>query len=90
MHFYYTLAQPVTSMLVHIHDTAYWSNTMFPRDHSVTEDQLVKHIKFLVDNIYIQVGNKIFRQTIGIPMGTDCAALLANLFLFYHEYNIIG
>ena len=62
---------------------------MSSRDHSITEDQLVKRIKFLVDNIYIQVGNKIFRQTIGIPMGTDCAPLLANLFLFYHEYKFM-
>ena len=49
----------------------------------------MKHIKFLVDNIYIQIGNKTFRQTIGIPMETDCAPLLANLFLFYHEYKFI-
>ena len=24
---------------------------------------------------------------VGIPMGTDCAPLLANLFLFYYEYK---
>ena len=42
-----------------------------------------------MDNIYIQVGNKIFRQMIGIPMGTDCASLLANLFLFYYEYKFM-
>ena len=28
----------------------------------------------------------IVRQTIGIPMGTDCAPQLANLFLFHYEY----
>ena len=67
---------------------AYWSDTVLTREHSITEDQLVKLIKFLVDNIYIQVGNKIFRQTIGIPMGTDCAPLLANLFLYY-EYKFM-
>ena len=33
--------------------TAYWSNTELTREHSITEDQLVKLIKFLVDNIYI-------------------------------------
>ena len=27
----------------------------------------------------------VFRQCIGIPMGTDCVPLLANLYLFYHE-----
>ena len=68
---------------------AYWSNTVLTCEHSIIEDQLVKLIKLLVDNIYIQVGNKIFRQTIGIPMGTDCAPLLANLFLFYYEYKFM-
>ena len=29
----------------------------------------------------------MFRQRVGIPMGTDCAPLLANLFLFYYEYR---
>ena len=68
---------------------AYWSNTISTNDHSVTEDGLVEQIKFLVDNIYIQVGNRIFKETIGIPMGTDCALLLANLFLFYYEYQFM-
>ena len=44
-------------------------------------------MKYLIDNIYIKVGNKVFRQQVGIPMGTDCAPLLANLFLFYYEYG---
>ena len=35
----------------------------------------------------MQVGNKVFRQCVGIPMGTDCAPLLANLYLFYFEYR---
>ena len=33
------------------------------------------------------MGNRVFQQHIGIPMGTDCAPLLANLYLFYYEYN---
>ena len=37
--------------------------------------------------LYIKVGNKVFRQEVGILMGTDCAPLLANLFLFYYEYK---
>ena len=44
---------------------------------------------YLVDNVYISVGNKVFRQCIGIPMGTNCAPLLANLYAFYFEYKII-
>ena len=29
----------------------------------------------------------VFRQKQGIPMGTDCAPYLANLFLFAYEYQ---
>ena len=46
-------------------------------------------LEFLIDNIYIRVGNRVFRQIVGIPMGTDCAPLLANMFLFYYEYKYI-
>ena len=42
-------------------------------------------IDFLIDNIYINTGNHLLRQCIGIPMGTNCVALLANLFLYTHE-----
>ena len=41
-------------------------------------------LEYLVDNIFIEVGNGVFRQCIGIPMGTDCAPLIANLLLFYN------
>ena len=42
--------------------------------------------EYLIDNVYIKVGNSVYRQTIGIPMGTDCAPQLTNLFLFHYEY----
>ena len=31
-----------------------------------------------------------FQQTIGIPMGTDCAPYLANLFLFSYEFDFLN
>ena len=33
------------------------------------------------------MGNKVYRQFVGIPMGTDCGPLLGNRFLFYYEYR---
>ena len=53
----------------------------------IDQNELMDLLQYLVDNIYVEVGNKVFRQTIGIPMGTDCAPMLANLFLFFYEYN---
>jgi hypothetical protein len=50
-----------------------------------TAEQLIQMVEILVDNIYVQCGDKIFKQDIGIPMGTDCAPYLANLFLYHYE-----
>ena len=61
----------------------YWAQTRIAN----VSIELIGLIDFLIDNIFIQVGNMVFRQCIGIPMGTDCTPLLANLFLFYYEYN---
>ena len=63
-----------------------WSNER-KYDINVDKSQLTDMINYLVDNIYVSVGNKIFRQHIGIPMGTDCAPVLANLYLFRLEYK---
>ena len=38
---------------------------------------------FLLDNIYIRLGSKLYRQIVGIPIGTNCAPLVADLFFFF-------
>ena len=53
---------------------------------SVSKSKLVEWTEYVIDNVYIKVGNNVYRQTIGIPMGTDCAPQLANLFLFHYEH----
>ena len=40
---------------------------------------------FLLDNIYIRFSTKLYRQIVGIPMGTNCAPFVADLFLFCYE-----
>ena len=35
---------------------------------------------YLLDNIFIRFGTKLYRQTIGIPMETNCAPLVADYF----------
>ena len=50
-------------------------------DNKHTANDICKMIEFLVDSIYVRFGGQLFRQTVGIPMGTNCAPLLADLFL---------
>ena len=42
-------------------------------------------LTFLLDNIIIIFVTKLFRQIVGIRMGTNCAPLVANLFLLCSE-----
>ena len=46
-------------------------------------------LTFLLDNIFIRFGTKLYRQVVGIPMGTICAPLVADLFLFCYERGFI-
>ena len=46
-------------------------------------------LEFLVDNIFVVFAGKVFQQTIGIPMGTNCAPLLADIFLYSYEADFI-
>ena len=47
---------------------------------------LVKEaLEYLMNNCFFCFGNKVFRQVIGIPMGSDPAPFMANLFLYHYE-----
>ena len=50
-----------------------------------TADNICKMIEFLIDNIFVQFGGRLFSQVIGISMGTNCAPLVADLFLYSYE-----
>ena len=39
-------------------------------------------LHYLLDNIFIIFGSNLYRQIVGIPMGTNCAPLVSDLFLF--------
>ena len=45
-------------------------------------------VHYLLHNLFIRFGSKLYRQIVGIPMGTNCAPLIADLFLFCYERNI--
>ena len=58
-------------------------------DNKYTASDICKMIEFLVDNIYVRFGGQLFRQMVGIPMGTNCAPLLADLFLYSYENEFL-
>ena len=41
-----------------------------------TADNICKTSEFLIDDIFVRFGGRLFRQVIRIPMGRNCAPLL--------------
>jgi hypothetical protein len=46
----------------------------------IDKTSLISMLEFLIDNIFVFFGGTLFQQIVGIPMGTNCAPLLADLF----------
>ena len=46
-------------------------------------------LHYLFDNTFIRFGSKLYRQIVGISIGTNCAPLVADLFLFCYERDFI-
>ena len=60
-----------------------WSNNANTERHCLTNQQVLDLFNFLIDNIYVQIGLAVFKEVIGIPMGTDCAPLIADFSLSF-------
>ena len=68
---------------------AYFAQKFSSKVLSLSCDDLIKHVNFIIDNSYIKFDDKCYRQIIGIPMGTNCAPHVANIFLHVFEYEFI-
>jgi hypothetical protein len=54
-----------------------------------SETDIFNMLEFLIDNLFAMFGGRVFQQTVGIPMGTDCIPLLVDLFLYSYETDFI-
>ena len=57
---------------------------------SFNENNFINHISYLIDNCYISFDKGVKQQVIGIPMGTNCASHVANIFLHVYEKTFIS
>jgi hypothetical protein len=64
------------------HQKRYFVKHHSDSTHKYSEVEIKKMLGFLIDNIYVVVGGQVFKQSVGIPMGTNCSPLLAELFLY--------
>ena len=68
---------------------AFFTSEKPKKYHAWSCQNVCAALTFLLDNIFIRFGTKLYRQVVGIPMGTNCAPLVADLFLFCYERDFM-
>ena len=68
---------------------SYFTSDPLNGDNKYTANDICKMVEFLVDNIHVRFVGQLFRQMVGIPMGTNCAPLLADLLFYSYENEFL-
>jgi Ni,Fe-hydrogenase I small subunit len=71
------------------YNSTYFSNKIQKGKTCYSEEQVISMLEFLIDNIFVSFGGILFQQVVGIPMGTNCAPLLADSFLYSYESGFL-
>jgi len=56
-------------------DRAFFTNNTFTHYTMLTRPDVCKSLSFLLDNIYVRVGDTVYRQVNYISMVTNCTPL---------------
>ena len=59
------------------------------KNGSFSSVDFLTYVNFLVDNCFVLYRDQVFQQIIGIPMGSNCASHLANIFLHVYERSFV-
>jgi len=68
--------------------SAFWTRKSHGKN-SFSKKKIKQLTAHLIKGTYFLIGNKLFLQCIGIPMGIDPAPFWANLHLYSYEYKFI-
>ena len=67
-----------------------FSNKKFDSHRCWSCAELCEAFTFHMENIYVQFDGMVYQQIVGIPMGTNCVPLIADLFLYCYERDFIS
>ena len=83
------LAVSKSSKCNQLFTSAYWVDKPRPGTFFFTDETLKASITFLLNHTYFLFGERVFRQNVGIPMGTDSGPEIATGHLHQCEYSYL-
>ena len=72
-------------LTLHVTTKSIFTSEKPKKKHAWSCQNVCDALTFLFDNIFIRIGIELYRQVVGIPKGTNCAPLVADLFLFCYK-----
>jgi len=66
-------------------DKCYYVKRLSGSTKRFSETDIIKMLECFIDNIFAMLGGYIFQQTVGILISTNCAPLLADVFLYSYR-----
>ena len=69
-------------------DRSYFEKNYSDSTKKFYETDIINMLVFVIDTIFVILSWRVFQQTVGIPMGKNCAPLLADLFLYSYEADL--
>ena len=85
----HTFTREKTLYLASNEERAFFTSDVYKHYKLWSCQTVCEALVYLLDNIFISFRTKVYRQTIGIPMGTNFVPLFADLFLFCYERDFM-
>ena len=80
---------PKRTSVLHLRQD-FFSNKKYDSYTWLTCTELCEAFTVLMENIYVQFDGIVYQQIVGIPMGTNCAPLIADVFLYCYERDFMS
>jgi len=70
-------------------DRSYFVKHHSDSNKKFSKTDIINMLVFLIDNIFVMFGGRVFQKTVSKPVGTICVPLLADLSLYLYEADFI-
>ena len=75
------------------HTSVLWTNQDTNKEYDsykcLTCNEFCEEFTFLTENIYVQFEDRVYQQIVGIPIGTNCTPLIADVFLYCYDNDFM-
>ena len=70
-------------------DICYFINNHSDFTKQFSEAEIINMLEFFIENTFAMLSGRVFQQTVGIPMRTNCTSLLPALFFYSYDVDFI-